>query len=42
MDEEPLTPAEILLRLFLANADRGDNAANDELVEQLTPFVVRC
>lgn len=24
------------VRLFLDNADRGENAANDELVEQLT------
>jgi DNA topoisomerase VI subunit B len=31
----PLTPGEALAKLFLANADRGANAANDELIEAL-------
>jgi hypothetical protein len=31
----PLTPGEALEKLFLANADRGANAANDALVEEL-------
>lgn len=31
----PLTPGEALARLFLDNADRGANHANDELVEAL-------
>ena len=31
----PLTPGEALEKLFLANADRGANAANDELVAAL-------
>ncbi len=30
-----LTPGEALAKLFLDNADRGANAANDELVEAL-------
>jgi hypothetical protein len=29
---QPLSPAEALATLFLANADRGANAENDELV----------
>ena len=33
--ERPLTPGEALAKLFLDNADRGANAANDELVEAL-------
>jgi hypothetical protein len=28
----PLTPREALAKLFLDNADRGANAANDDLV----------
>ena len=31
----PLTPGEALAKLFLDNADRGANAANDELVAAL-------
>jgi hypothetical protein len=31
----PLTPGEALEKLFLTNADRGANAANDELVAAL-------
>ncbi len=31
----PLTPGEALAKLFLDNADRGANAANDALVEAL-------
>jgi hypothetical protein len=31
----PLTPGEALEKLFLDNADRGANAANDELVAAL-------
>ena len=33
--DRPLTPGEALERLFLTNADRGANAANDELVAAL-------
>jgi hypothetical protein len=33
--DRPLTPAEALQKLFLDNADRGRNAANDELVVRL-------
>ena len=33
--DRPLTPGEALAKLFLDNADRGANAANDELVEAL-------
>ena len=33
--ERPLTPGEALLKLFLDNADRGANHANDELVAAL-------
>lgn len=33
--DRPLTPAEALVKLFLANADRGANACNDELVAAL-------
>jgi hypothetical protein len=33
--DRPLTPGEVLEALFLTNADRGANAANDELVEAL-------
>jgi hypothetical protein len=33
--DRTLTPGEALERLFLTNADRGANAANDELVEAL-------
>jgi hypothetical protein len=33
--DRPLTPAEALAKLFLANADRGANAENDELVAAL-------
>ncbi|MGH3885509.1 MAG: hypothetical protein ACRDSZ_02895 [Pseudonocardiaceae bacterium] len=31
----PLTPGEALAKLFLTNADRGANAANDTLVAEL-------
>jgi hypothetical protein len=31
----PLTPGEALEKLFLTNADRGANAANDNLIEEL-------
>jgi hypothetical protein len=31
----PLTPGEALAKLFLDNADRGANAANDTLVVEL-------
>ncbi len=31
----PLTPGEALAKLFLDNADRGANAANDDLVAAL-------
>jgi hypothetical protein len=34
-DARPLTPGEVLCELFMRNADRGCNAANDELVAQL-------
>jgi hypothetical protein len=34
-DRRPLTPGEALAKLFLANADQGANAANDELVAAL-------
>jgi hypothetical protein len=30
-----LTPGEALARLFMDNADRGANAENDELIEEL-------
>jgi hypothetical protein len=33
--ERPLTPGEALAKLFLDNADRGANTANDELVVEL-------
>lgn len=33
--ERPLTPGEALAKLFMANADNGRNAANDELVAAL-------
>jgi hypothetical protein len=33
--DRPLTPGEALEKLFMANADRGANAANDELVAAL-------
>lgn len=33
--QRPLTPGEALAKLFLDNADRGANAANDELVQAL-------
>jgi hypothetical protein len=33
--DRPLTPGEALEKLFLDNADRGANAANDELVAAL-------
>jgi hypothetical protein len=33
--DRPLTPGEALAKLFLDNADRGANAANDELIEEL-------
>ncbi len=31
----PAAAAEVLCACFLANADRGDHAANDELVAEL-------
>ena len=31
----PLTPGEALAKLFMDNADRGANAANDALIEAL-------
>jgi hypothetical protein len=34
-DRRPLTPGEALAKLFLANADKGRNAENDELVAAL-------
>ncbi len=33
--DRPLTPDESLAKLFMDNADRGANAANDELIEEL-------
>ncbi|MGH3528698.1 MAG: hypothetical protein ACRDQV_09790 [Pseudonocardiaceae bacterium] len=33
--ERVLTPGEALAALYLANADKGANAANDVLVEEL-------
>lgn len=33
--DRPLTPGEALAKLFMDNADRGANAANDELIEEL-------
>jgi hypothetical protein len=33
--DRPLIPGEVLTKLFLDNADRGANAANDELVSAL-------
>ncbi len=33
--ERPLAPGEALAKLFMDNADRGANAANDELVTAL-------
>lgn len=33
--ERPLTPGEALMTLFLDNADRGANHANDELIAAL-------
>jgi hypothetical protein len=32
----PLSPGEALAHFFLANADNGRNAANDDLVHELT------
>ena len=34
-DRPLITPGEALAKLFMDNADRGANAANDELVEAL-------
>ena len=34
-EPSPLTPGEALAKLFLDNADRGANAANDVLVDEL-------
>ncbi|MGH3549734.1 MAG: hypothetical protein ACRDQU_16840 [Pseudonocardiaceae bacterium] len=31
----PLTPGEVLVKLFVDNADRGCNAENDVFVEEL-------
>ncbi|MGH3899614.1 MAG: hypothetical protein ACRDTA_15505 [Pseudonocardiaceae bacterium] len=33
--DHPLTPGEALTKLFMDNADRGANLANDELVAAL-------
>jgi hypothetical protein len=33
--QRPLTPGEALAKFFLDNADRGRNAANDVLIEQI-------
>jgi len=33
--DRPLTPGEALAKLFMDNADRGANAGNDALVEEL-------
>jgi hypothetical protein len=33
--DRPLTPGEALVKLFMDNADRGANAANDELIQEL-------
>jgi hypothetical protein len=33
--DQPLTPSEALAKLFMDNADRGANAANDDLVREL-------
>ena len=33
--DRPLTPGEALAKLFLDNADRGANHANDALIEEL-------
>ncbi len=33
--DRPLTPGEALAKLFMDNADRGANAANDDLIEEL-------
>jgi hypothetical protein len=33
--DRPLTPGQALKKLFMDNADRGANAANDELVAAL-------
>jgi hypothetical protein len=33
--DRPLTPGEALAKLFMDNADRGANAANDVLIEEL-------
>jgi hypothetical protein len=33
--DRPLTAGDALAKLFLDNADRGANAANDELIEEL-------
>ena len=33
--DHPLTPGEVLAKLFMDNADRGANAANDDLIEEL-------
>jgi hypothetical protein len=33
--DRPLTPGEALANLFMDNADRGANAANDALIEEL-------
>jgi hypothetical protein len=33
--DRSLTPGEALAKLFMDNADRGANAANDTLIEEL-------
>jgi hypothetical protein len=33
--DRPLTPGEALVKLFMDNADRGANAVNDVLIEEL-------
>jgi hypothetical protein len=33
--DRPLTPGEALAKLFMDNTDRGANAANDALIEEL-------
>jgi hypothetical protein len=33
--DRPLTPGEALAKLFMDNADRGANVANDDLIEEL-------
>lgn len=37
--DSPATAAEALRGYFLANADRGDNVANDELVAELVRLI---